>query len=206
MVYKPNDFYARKARSESFVARSVYKLQEIDERFNVISKNNHILDLGASPGSWSQYSSNKIGAKGVLIGIDITPIDIVLPNAHFIELDIYSPLLKQKIEETGVSPYFDVVISDMAPNTIGVKNTDQARSYGLCEMALWVAQQYLRPNGNFVCKMFDQAESQDYRKILKQQFAKVDILRPQSTRKSSKEIFFIAMGYTPFSENNLPIN
>lgn len=196
MAYKPNDYYARKAKSESYLARSVYKLQEIDDRFKILSKNNQVLDLGASPGSWSQYASEKIGEKGVVVGIDLTAISLVLSNGYFFQMDVFDPELNSKIISTGINPFFDVILSDMAPKTTGIRNTDQARSYGLCEMALWVAQQYLREKGNFVCKMFDQAESRDFKEILKSQFKKVEILRPQSTRKESKEIFFIALGYS----------
>jgi 23S rRNA (uridine2552-2'-O)-methyltransferase len=195
MAYVPNDYYAQKARSESYLARSVYKLQEIDQKFSLLRKGMNVLDLGASPGSWSQFASETVGDKGIVVGIDLTPIPLVLPNARFFELDIYAPNLKDILASEGLPAVYDIVLSDMAPKTTGIRNTDQARSVALCEMALWVAQQYLKTGGHFVCKMFDNGESHAFKLQLKDQFEKVDILRPKSTRKESKEIFFIAKNF-----------
>jgi len=195
MAYVPNDYYAQKARSESYLARSVYKLQEIDHKFSLLRKSMNVLDLGASPGSWSQFASETVGDKGIVVGIDLTPIPLVLPNARFFELDIYAPNLKDILASEGLPAIYDIILSDMAPKTTGIRNTDQARSVALCEMALWVAQQYLKTGGHFVCKMFDNGESHAFKLQLKDQFEKVDILRPKSTRKESKEIFFIAKNF-----------
>ena len=200
MAYVPNDFYAQKARSESFLARSVYKLQEIEQKYHILNKKNNVLDLGASPGSWSQYAAQIIGEQGIVVGIDLTPIPLTISNVRFFELDVYSPELKNILASEGLPTSYDVVLSDMAPKTTGIRNTDQARSVALCEMALWVAQRYLKKGGHFVCKMFDNGESHAFNMELKKQFEKTDILRPKSTRKESKEIFFIAKNFKGFIE------
>lgn len=191
MTYNPNDYYFKKAKSENFVARSVYKLQEIDQKYKIIRKNDRVLDLGAAPGSWSQYAAEKVGGNGLVVGIDLTPIDIRLPNAYFFQADMlasdWETDLCQYIE---VRP-FDVVISDMAPGTTGIRITDQARSYELCQTALIVAVRTLKVGGGFVCKFFDGPDFANFRAELQAVFTKVSILRPQSTRKESKELFFI---------------
>lgn len=197
MPYQKPDHYARKAKKEHYKARSVYKLQELDEKHGLFKAGQQVLDLGASPGSWSQYVSQRIGSKGRLLGIDLTAIDMQLPNALFVQEDIFEADFTSLFEQAGISPPLDAVISDMAPKTTGVKVTDQARSMGLCEMALHVAQQHLRPGGFFICKLFDGPDFQAFRAELQQAFSKVAIHRPKSTRKESKELFFVALGYRP---------
>lgn len=202
MAYKPNDHYAQKARKENFAARSIYKLEEIDNKFKVLHPGDYVMDLGASPGSWSQYAARKIGEKGKILGIDLKPVTIKLSNAVFItgdinEIDFSSILLKNNfnsITQTPQStnqPIFDSIISDMAPNTTGNKFTDQARSYDLCILALETAKKYLKSNGNFVCKIFDGPDAMLFRDDLKKYFNEVHILRPKSTQSSSKEMFMI---------------
>jgi 23S rRNA (uridine2552-2'-O)-methyltransferase len=192
MVYKPNDHYARKAKKENFVARSVYKLEEIDQKYNIITRGNYILDLGASPGSWSQYASQKIGEKGLLIGVDLKPLEVKLFNGHFIEGDINSINLEDAIKVFISSSKFDCVLSDMAPNTSGNKFLDQTRSYDLCMMALLAAERFLKEGGSFVCKIFDGEDAMPFRDHLKTLFGQVHVARPKSVQSSSKEFFLVA--------------
>lgn len=194
LSYEHNDHYARKARKENFVARSVYKLQEIDQKYRVIKKGDQVLDLGASPGSWSQYASQKIGEKGRLMGIDLTKIFLSLPNAVFLKGDILTMDLPPVLETHGFTEKFDAVISDMAPATTSNRFVDQMKSLELCEMALSVADRYLKPGGNFICKIFDSGEVKGFCDELKQRFKTLQILRPKSVQKSSKEIFLIGLG------------
>ncbi|MFI5219683.1 MAG: RlmE family RNA methyltransferase [Bacteroidia bacterium] len=193
MPYKPNDHYARKAKQENFAARSIYKLEEIDNRFKIIHAGDYIMDLGASPGSWAQYASKKVGDKGKILGIDLKPVTISLPNAVFVVTDLNElndDVIHQFINSL-THQLFDCVISDMAPNTTGNKFTDQARSYDLCVLALETAKKFLKPNGNFVCKMFEGEDTMPFRDELKKYFTEVHILRPKSTQSSSKEMFMI---------------
>ncbi len=192
MPYKPSDYYARKAKAEDYRARSVYKLQEIQQRFAILAAGYRVLDLGASPGSWSQYASQIVGPKGHILGIDLTPIDLKLNNGTFLVGDLNEAGWPQRLNESAAPPPYDVVLSDMAPKTTGVRSTDMARSVQLCEQAFWIAQQVLRSGGHFVCKMFDNAESNAFRQMLRQHFEEVHIVRPKSTRQVSTEIFFVA--------------
>jgi 23S rRNA (uridine2552-2'-O)-methyltransferase len=191
MPYKPNDHYARKAKSENYLARSVYKLKEIDDKYRILAPRQKVLDLGASPGSWSQYASERIGHQGSVLGLDLTPIPLRLPNATFLEADIMTYDFESS--SCPVSPPYDVVLSDMAPKTTGVKSLDQARSALLCEMALQVAVRYLKPGGHFVCKMFDGPDFQAFRTEAQAVFTKLATVRPDSTRSMSKELFWVGL-------------
>jgi 23S rRNA (uridine2552-2'-O)-methyltransferase len=194
-MYKKNDHYARKAKKENFVARSVYKLMEIDQKYRVIKRGDQVLDLGASPGSWSQYATEKIGDKGRLLGIDLKKVFLSIPNAVFLKGDILTLDFGPILETHGFIHPFDVIISDMAPDTTSSRFTDQMKSLELCEMALEAAKRLLRPGGNFVCKIFDSGDAMGFRDELKKQFRDVALLRPKSTQQASKEFFMIARGF-----------
>lgn len=199
MAYNPKDYYFQKAKTENYAARSVFKLQEIDQRFKIIRGGQQILDLGAAPGSWSQFCSKKVGPKGRVLGIDLQKIRLTLQNAVFIEADMRALNLEKIMRDHGINPPFDVVLSDMAPKTTGIRVTDQTRSLELCELALTTAERFLKPGGSFVCKLFHSEEFEGFRDQLRERFEKVEVLRPKSTRKESKEIFFIAIKYSPRS-------
>ena len=195
MAYNPKDFYFKQAKKENYAARAVFKIQEIDAKFRVFHPGNKVLDLGAAPGSWAQFASKRVGQKGRILGIDLQPIKITLPNSQFITADMRELDLDQTMSDAGIAPPFDVVLSDMAPKTIGVRLTDQMRSLELCELALTTAERFLKPKGHFVCKMFHSEEFEGYRNKLRSKFARVELIRPESTRKGSKEIFFVALQY-----------
>jgi 23S rRNA (uridine2552-2'-O)-methyltransferase len=193
MAYNKRDHYYHKAKEDNFAARSIYKLEEIDQKFKIIKSGMNVLDLGAAPGSWSQYLSQKVGEKGRVLGVDLIQVELTLPNAVFIHADLYDLNLDQTFIENGFQPVFDGVFSDMAPRTTGVRVTDQARSMELCELALRVADRFLRPGGNFVCKFFHSDDFQELKKMMEARYGKVEVLRPKSTRKESKEIFLIGI-------------
>jgi 23S rRNA (uridine2552-2'-O)-methyltransferase len=191
--YNPKDRFFLKAKEENFAARSVYKLQEIDQRFKIFKPGNVVLDLGCSPGSWSQYASQKVGDRGRVLGVDLKPVTVSLPNATFIEADLRDLNLEDVFKAHGFAPPFDLVISDMAPNTTGIKSADQARSLELCELAVHVAEKFLKPGGHFVTKFFHSNDFMDLRKQIQSRFKKVEIVKPESTRSISKEIFFVGI-------------
>ncbi len=195
MSYKPNDHFAKKAKKENYVARSVYKLQEIDKKYRVLHAGDQVLDLGASPGSWSQYASEKIGEKGRLLGIDLKKVFLSMPNSVFMKGDILTLDFGPVLEKHGFTQPFDVIISDMAPDTTSSRFTDQMKSLELCEMALDTAHRLLKPGGHFVCKIFDSGDAMGFRDDLKKCFNTVQLLRPKSTQQSSKEFFMIGLGY-----------
>lgn len=194
MAYNPRDRFFRKAKEEGFAARSVFKLEEIDQKFKLFRSNQVVLDLGAAPGSWSQYAGKKIGPGGKLLGVDLTAINVKVPNAVFIQADLRDLQLEQIFTEHGFTPPFDLVLSDMAPKTTGIRLTDQVRSMELCELALDVARRFLKPNGHFVCKLFHSDDFGKLRDEIKKSFDRFEAVRPDSVRKISKEIFLVGLG------------
>ena len=193
MTYNPRDHYFKKAKENNFAARSVFKLEEIDQKFKVLKPKQMILDLGASPGSWSQYCSQKVGPEGRILGVDLKPVTAKLKNAVFIQADLRDLNLEDTFKEHGFFPPFDLVISDMAPNTTGIRMTDQARSFDLCELALNISRQFLKKNGHFVCKLFHSDDFTELRNQIKNDFEKFEAVKPDSTRKISKEIFLVGL-------------
>lgn len=193
MSYNPRDHYFKKAKEQNFAARSVFKLEEIDQKFKIIKPGQMILDLGASPGSWSQYCSQKVGSRGRILGVDLSPVNVKLPNATFIQADLRDLTLEATFKEHGFEPEFDLVISDMAPRTTGIRFTDQARSMELCELALDVARRFLIPGGTFICKLFHSDEFAVLRDQIKKQYGRFEAVKPDSTRKISKEIFLVGL-------------
>ncbi len=186
------DHLTRRARSENYPARSVYKLEEIQNRFKVMKKDDQILDLGCAPGSWMLYAAKQIGKNGRVSGIDLKQIDIKLPaNVSAIQDDILNLNNSFFISE---NKKFDVVLSDMAPATTGRKDVDALRSFELCNMALKVADDFLTANGNFVCKIFQGNDFNSFQKNVKSRFKNCKIFKPESCRKQSKEIYIIAKG------------
>lgn len=200
MAYQPKDHYFKKAKKENFAARSVYKLQEIDKKYRIFKPGQKVLDLGAAPGSWTQYASQKIGGQGKVIGLDLSAVGLKVKNAVFVQGDIMETNFAELFELHGVSGPVDIVLSDMAPKTTGIKLTDQARSFELCQMALQVAKENLCLGGHFVCKLFQSSEFASFRAEIKRHFHRVESLRPQSTRKVSTEIFMIGLSFKGLSE------
>ena len=195
MTFKVKDHFYKKAKKESFLARSVYKLDEIDKKYKVLKNGDQIIDLGYHPGSWVQYASRKVGKQGSVIGIDIKPVNkklIHIDNIELHEQDVFE--FDPKIF-LGDNNYFDVVLSDMAPNTTGIKSVDQDRSLALVESVFELLPIMLKKSGNFVIKVFDSNDAQMYLKSKRKIFTSYDYFKPKSTRSVSKEFFLIGKGY-----------
>ena len=150
-MYDKPDYYSKKAVKEGYVARSVYKLIEIQEKFNLFKKGNKILDLGCAPGSWSQYVSSIIDKNGLVVGIDYKEIKVNPTNAVFIKGNFLKDQTKNKLKEYAP---FDGIISDMAPDTSGDKLTDCFASSNLVKDALKFSYEYLKKGGFFIAKIF----------------------------------------------------
>ncbi|MGE5086679.1 MAG: RlmE family RNA methyltransferase [Bacillota bacterium] len=193
MTYNPRDRYFHKAKEEGFAARSVFKLEEIDKKFKLFKPHQTVLDLGASPGSWSQYASKAVGANGKVLGVDLSPVTVKMANAVFIQADLRDLNLEEIFAQHGFKPPFDIVMSDMAPKTTGIRMTDQARSMELCELALDVARRFLKKDGHFICKLFHSDDFTKLRDEIKKSFVKCEAVKPDSTRKISKEIFLVGI-------------
>jgi 23S rRNA (uridine2552-2'-O)-methyltransferase len=183
------DHYSLQAKKEKYPARSVYKLQEIQQKHSLIKKGHKILDLGCSPGSWLLYAAQLTGAGGLVVGIDLEPVKIQLPpQVQTIAADVFS------LDVEALGQAFNVVLSDMAPATTGHKAVDAARSFNLCETALAIARKVLVPGGHFICKIFQGPDFEQFREAVRAAFNEQRIFKPQSSRKASREIFIIGIG------------
>ena len=195
MSFKVKDHYFKKAKKENFLARSVYKLEEIDAKFKVLTPGNVVVDFGYHPGSWIQYTSKKVGEKGTVVGIDIKPVNKKLSPLKNVSLFEKSIFDVEVVQDLGVEGLFDVVLSDMAPNTTGIKSVDQDRSLNLIEEVFHLLPKFLRPGGNLVIKIFDSHQAQVFLKDNKGLFEEFHFLKPKSTRSVSKEFFGIGKSY-----------
>ncbi len=197
MTFKVKDHYFHKAKKENFLARSVYKLEEIDERYKVLKKGDKVIDLGYHPGSWIQYTSEKIGKEGIVVGCDIKEVNNKLLNLSNVKLFKKDVFTIETMEELGVSDQFNVVLSDMAPNTTGNQMVDQTRSLNLVEMVFSLLPKFLKPGGNLVIKVFESNDAQVFLKANKNLFEEFHYLRPKSVRSVSKEFFVIGKNFRP---------
>lgn len=192
MTFKVKDYYFKKAKKENYLARSIYKLEEINQKFKIINSSDKILDLGYHPGSWTQYASN-IGS--LVVGIDIKPVNQKLQSVKNVQLYEADAFKIQKISDLGVEDKFDVVLSDMAPNTTGIKEVDQQRSLDLVEKVFNSLEFLLKKDGNLVIKIFDSNDAQIFIRQNQKRFKEIKKLKPKSTRSISKEFFLIGKGF-----------
>jgi len=193
--YDRHDTYYRQAKKDGYAARSVYKLEELDQEFRLIKPSDRVLDLGSAPGSWLQYVDAKL-THGTAVGIDLLVVKAsVSAKVRVLQGDAFTTTLE---ELTGTSlgeplRFFNVVLSDMAPNTSGIRSMDQARSLALCERALEVAERTLAPGGRFCVKILEGGETKTYLEACKAVFETVKIKRPKSTRAGSTETYVIGL-------------
>ena len=186
-----DDPFTKKARKENYEARSIYKLSEIDHRERIFKGVKTVLDLGAAPGSWTQYCLEKLPPTGRIIAVDLNPINVVHPRVTFLQgsiedLDLNSVVPSGKVE---------MVLSDMAPKTSGIHNTDVALSIELATLALDCCRKFLKPGGTFIVKVFMGPFFEDYQREIKSAFGSTRIFRPVSVRKQSREIYFLAKDF-----------
>jgi 23S rRNA (uridine2552-2'-O)-methyltransferase len=189
-----NDPFVKMAQKDGYRSRASYKLLEIQEKDRILRPGNTVIDLGAAPGGWSQVTSRVLGDKGRLIASDILEMDSI-EDVTFIQGDFTDDaVLAQILAAVGNHPV-DLVISDMAPNMSGVRMADQARAMYLCELALDLAGQVLRPGGDFLIKIFQGEGFDQYHKQVRQMFDKVQMRKPLSSRDRSREQYLLARGF-----------
>jgi 23S rRNA (uridine2552-2'-O)-methyltransferase len=193
VAYNPKDFYFKKAKENNFLARSVFKLEEMNKKYKLLKPGSAVLDLGCSPGSWSQYACKIIGNKGLLLGVDLTPMKITLPNARFLTGDAFDKDTLDRFMANNDVESFDVVMSDMAPKTTGVRIADQERSLELCYRALEVAELRLKKDGHFVVKIFQSGDTPKFVEDVRKIFTRVETPRPKSVRAQSYEIYVVGV-------------
>lgn len=201
VTFKVKDHYFNKAKQENYLARSIYKLEEIDKKFKIISSNDYVMDFGYYPGSWVQYASTRVGPQGLVVGIDIQKVNTKLLNIPQVRL--YEHSINDDIQIGELLPLedkkskFDVVLSDMAPSTTGIKIVDQENSLQLVRKVFSLLPLFLKTGGNTVIKVFEGADAQIFLREQKNLkiFKEFHYLRPKSTRSISKEFYVIGKGY-----------
>jgi len=186
------DRFHQKAKREGFLARAVYKLEEIDAKHDLFKPGARVLDLGCAPGSWLQYARTKVGPTGVLVGLDREPLRAPPPGAR---IEVGDVLTIDVAQLKGDLPAFDVVLSDMAPDTSGVRSMDQARSEALFERALEIATLVLARGGNFVGKLFQGPDFKRLTEEVRARFLSAKTMKPASSRQISIEQYVIGKGF-----------
>ncbi len=197
--YTPNDKYFYKAKKDGYKARSAYKLEEIQNKFKIIKKNDHILDLGCYPGSFLQYISKIISTNGIAIGLDLNEVkNLKLNNIKTFKLDIFDNTKTDAI----LTPYlFDVITADLAPKTTGIKDIDHARSIELNEQVFSIAKRYLKKDGSIITKIFTGEDFDQFITQLKKSFLRIKIYKPKASRDRSKEVYIIAKKFKKNTRN-----
>jgi len=187
-----NDPYVQQAQKDGYRSRAAYKLLEIDERDHLLKAGMVVVDLGATPGGWSQVAANKVGEKGKVIALDLLPL-VPIPRVEFILGDFREDSVLAELEEKLGGKQIGIVISDMAPNISGIDLSDQARSIYLAELALEFAVQHLKPGGAFLVKVFHGVGFEDYVKIMRKHFARVVSRKPKASRDRSNEVYMLGL-------------
>ena len=189
---KRHDAYFKKAREGGFAARSVFKLEDLDRRFRLLRPGDRVLDLGCRPGSWLQYAQRVVGERGAVVGLDRAPLPTPLPGVRVLVGDVYTMTDEELVGDLRA---FDAVLSDMAPDTTGIRGTDQARSAALVEEALARAERLLAPAGAFVAKIFQGPDVAAIRKRMDARFSEVHLSKPDASRGSSTEVYLVGKGF-----------
>jgi 23S rRNA (uridine2552-2'-O)-methyltransferase len=186
-----SDPFRTRARAEGYVARAVYKLKEIDEKYRLCREGMRVLDLGCSPGSWLQYIAARVGRRGLVLGVDAAPLAIlVAPPLYFLQSAVESLDLESL---AAISPGFDLVVSDLAPNTTGVREVDQRRSLELAQEALKLARRFLRPGGHFLVKIFAGPDLPELAAAIKKEFRTFRQVKPAGSRAASRELYLLGL-------------
>ena len=188
------DPYVRRARRDGWRSRAVYKLEQIDRKERLLRPGMTVVDLGAAPGSWSQYASQRLGGRGRIVAVDVLPIDS-LPGVDFIQGDFTEDDTLARIRDAVGPNGADLVISDMAPNISGLKAVDQPRSMYLAELALALCRELLRRDGDFVCKLFQGAGTDEFIREARGSFTRVKVAKPKASRAGSREVYLVARNY-----------
>jgi len=196
-VRKINDYYAKKAKKDKYPARSIYKLEEVQQKYRFLRRGCSVLDLGCYPGSWSLYASEVIGPKGIVVGVDLQQADQQKrPDGapiHWLCQDILEPELLPAVRK--YRPAYTVLISDLAPKTTGNKWADAQKSLFLARHTLSLTGELLLNRGHFICKVFQGEDFPDFVGQVKDRFGMAKVLKPKSSRVESREVFVLGMDF-----------
>ena len=188
-----SDFFVKQAKKEGYRSRAAYKLLEIIERDHILKSGMIVVDLGAAPGSWSQVASQRVGSKGKVIALDILEMS-PLPGVEFIQGDFTEEIPLSELRKQLDGHQLDLIISDMAPNMSGIAVSDQAKSMYLAELALAFALEQLNYSGNFLVKVFQGRDFDQFLREMRMGFKSVMIRKPKASRDRSNELYLLGLG------------
>ena len=184
----------QQARRDGWRSRAVYKLEEIDQKERLLKPGMVCVDLGAAPGSWSQYVTEKLKGKARIVAVDLLAMDS-LPEVEFVQGDFREDEVLQQLLDAIGEEGADLVMSDMAPNISGTKAVDQPRSMYLVELALDMARRVLKPGGSFICKVFQGEGFDEFVRDARNSFERVRVMKPKASRAGSREMYLVARNY-----------
>jgi 23S rRNA (uridine2552-2'-O)-methyltransferase len=188
-----SDPYVQLAQKDGYRSRAAYKLIEIDEKDHLLKPGMVVVDLGATPGGWSQVAAHKVGRGGKVIALDLLLLDPIA-GVDFIQGDFCEDAVLKQLEDLLQGRPVGLVISDMAPNISGIVSADRARAMHLAELAMEFAIEHLTPDGSFLVKVFQGAGFEDYLKQMRGSFSKVASRKPKASRDRSSEVYLLATG------------
>lgn len=187
------DPYVRKAQAEGMRSRAAYKLQQLAERDHLLKPGMVVVDLGCAPGGWAQVAGRVVGPEGRVVGVDLLEM-LPVPGVRFVQGDFGDDAVLAEVEKYLEGRLVDLVLSDMAPNMSGVASVDQARSIGLAELALDFAVNHLKPQGNFLVKVFQGSGFEQLVAEIRRCFVQVMIRKPEASRSRSNEVYLVGKG------------
>ncbi|MFP4375220.1 MAG: SAM-dependent methyltransferase [Spirochaetaceae bacterium] len=189
------DHYAQRARKDGYKARSVYKLQEIDEKLHLLSGARRVLDVGAAPGSWTQYALERMHRGGTVVAVDLKPVELPPADSlRTVEGDVTDEAVRGALRAAGP---FDLILSDAAPSTTGNRVLDSARSAELVQIVMGLADEILVPGGSMVAKLFQGGEEKELLQAARARFRSARIQRPKASRSDSFEVFIVGIDHRP---------
>ena len=187
-----NDAFVRQAQKDGYRARAAYKLIEIDDKDHLIKPGMAVVDLGSAPGSWSQVVAQRLKGQGKIIALDILPM-VGIGGVDFIQGDLREDAVLAELEDRLNGQPIDLVISDMAPNISGISSVDQANATYLTELAVDFSLKWLKPNGNFLVKVFIGSGFEEIVKLMRESFEKVVTRKPKASRDRSSEVYLLGL-------------
>ena len=189
-----DDEFVARAQQEGYRSRASYKLLEINEKDRLLKRGMTVVDLGAAPGGWSQIVADIVGEEGMVVALDILPMD-PLPGVEVLQGDFLEEEVFNRLLDTLGGRPVDLVMSDMAPNMSGMRSIDQPRAMYLCELTLDLARSVLKPGGSMLLKLFQGEGSDAFVKECRNSFRKVVIRKPAASRSRSREVYLLALNY-----------
>lgn len=193
--YDRKDHYYNLAKEQGFRSRAAFKLKELDKKYKLLERGFKVVDLGAWPGGWMQVAGKAVGQRGLIVGIDLAEIEeFQEDNVLTFVGDVRDEEVILKAKEAA-GGYYDIVLSDMSPKLVGIKEADRAGAVACAELALWASGELLKTGGTLVIKVFKNNETDEFVKVMRRSFTKVVRSELESTRKTSDEYYCIGFGF-----------